>query len=361
MICTPDHWHARIAIEAMRAGKHVFVEKPMVQKPEDGHPLIQVQKETGKVVQVGSQVFRAPVHRKAKELLNQGVVGELNMVESVVSRNTANGAWQYTIPPDASPQTIDWERFQGPAPKRAFDADRFFRWRKYWDYGTGIGGDLYVHRFSALHFMLDTHGPTRVMATGGVRYWNDGRDAPDVMAALYDYPATVAHPAFTLILTCNLADGSGGGPEFRFIGNEGVMEIRGRTITVKQHSASRVTEEQLVKGYNSVRTFSQAQQDAFVEEYRAYHDDRPRYDPNNFGTSIEYTAPQHDSNLEHFTNFFEAIRNDGPIVQDATFGLRAAGPAILVNHSYESGQPIDWDPLSMKVLDSQIAGRGVGE
>ena len=83
---------------------------------------------------------------------------------------------------------------------------RLFRWRNYRDYGTGIAGDLFVHLFTGMHFVLDSLGPTRVMATGGLRYWKDGRDVPDVMLALYDYPKTAAHPAFTLALKVNFAE-----------------------------------------------------------------------------------------------------------------------------------------------------------
>ena len=170
-------------------------------------------------------------------MLAAGAIGELNFVEAWVDRGTALGAWQYSIPPDASPATVDWDRFLGRAPKVPFEPIRLFRWRNYRDYGTGVGGDLFVHLFSGLHFATDSNGPTRVYASGGLRYWKDGRDVPDVLVGLYDYPANGARPAFTLSLRVNLIDGGvveDGG--FRFIGSEGMLTI-GSEVTLVANPA----------------------------------------------------------------------------------------------------------------------------
>ena len=173
-----------MAVDAMNAGKDVYVEKPMVQQLEEGLRIVDAARQTGRILQVGSQHASSIVYAKARDLFRAGAIGELNMVEAWINRNSPIGAWQYTIPPDASPQTIDWDRFLGRAPKRPFDPVRLFRWRNYRDYGTGIPGDLFVHLFTGIHFVLDAKGPTRVIASGGLRYWNDGRDVPDVMLAL---------------------------------------------------------------------------------------------------------------------------------------------------------------------------------
>jgi predicted dehydrogenase len=196
IIATPDHWHTQIAVDAMKAGKDVYVEKPMVQQLDEGPRIVDAARQTGRILQVGSQHPSSIVYAKAKELYRAGAIGELNLVEAWINRNSSMGAWQYSIPPDASPQTIDWDRFLGRAPKQPFDPVRLFRWRNYRDYGTGIPGDLFVHLFTAIHFVLDAHGPTRATASGGLRHWNDGRDVPDVMIAMYDYPKTSTHPAW---------------------------------------------------------------------------------------------------------------------------------------------------------------------
>ena len=225
IIGTPDHLHAPISIAAMNAGKDVYCEKPMVQKPEDGLRVIETHKSTGRIMQIGSQGLSSVLHAKAKELIRAGAIGQLNMVEATWNRNSPVGAWQYAIPPDASPQTVDWDKFIGSAPKRPFEPIRLFRWRNYKDYGTGVTGDLFVHLFSSLHFILDTHGPNKVFATGGLRFWKDGRDVPDIMLGIYDYPETTTHPPFNLALRVNFESGDGENTGMRFVGSEGVMTV----------------------------------------------------------------------------------------------------------------------------------------
>src|SRR4051812_1240092 len=121
LICVPDHWHTRISIDAMKAGKAVYCEKPMVRTVEEGPAVIAAQKETKAVFQVGSQYASSILYDKVKELIRQGALGKVHAIEARYNRNSDIGAWQYSIPTDASPSTIDWDRFLGEAPKRAFD------------------------------------------------------------------------------------------------------------------------------------------------------------------------------------------------------------------------------------------------
>lgn len=349
IINTPDHWHTQLAVEAMEAGKHVHIEKPMVQKIPDGHRIIKAQEKTGKVVQVGSEGFRSPLFEKAKSLLKDGAIGQLTMVESLVSRNSGIGAWQYSIPSDASPKTIDWEMFLGPAPKMAFDADRFFRWRKYWDYGTGVSGDMFVHRLSGLHYMLDAVGPNQIMATGGVRYWNDGREAPDVITALLEYPETSNHDAFTCILKANFADGSGGAYAYRFIGSHGLIEINYGKLTLKTYKRSTPNVDYLVNGYNSVFTFAEDQRNVFREEFTKYKVKEEVAAKKEESGDMEYKTPKgyNDDNM-HFGHFFDVIRNGGSIIQNPVFGLRACAPTLVANQSSRDGKGYLWNPETMQ-------------
>ncbi len=339
IIATPDHWHSRIAIDALQAGKDVYVEKPMVQQIEDGQGVMDAARHTKRILQVGSQRVSSIVYAKARELYRSGAIGELNMVEAWINRNSAIGAWQYTMPLDASPQTIDWDRFLGRAPKRPFEPLRLFRWRNYRDYGTGIPGDLFVHLFTGIHFVLDSIGPTRVMATGGLRFWNDGRDAPDVMLGLYDYPKTAAHPAFTLSLKVNFAEGAGEDQAFHFIGPDGVITIGGAGVTLTRHSRPK-------DPGMTIDTFTLDMQQRILAEHRAKYPPEAELRPSN---EEVFSPPSGYSDAyDHFVAFFDAVRSRKPVVEDAVFGFRAAAPALLTNDSYFEGRPIAWDPETMK-------------
>ena len=338
LIAAPDHWHMQMAVDAMQAGKDVYVEKPMVQQLDEGPRIIETARQTNRILQVGSQHPSSIVYGKARELYRAGAIGELNLVEAWINRNSSMGAWQYSIPPDASTQTIDWDRFLGRAPKRPFDPVRLFRWRNYRDYGTGIPGDLFVHLFTGIHFVLDALGPTRAIASGGLRKWNDGRDVPDVMLALYDYPKTASHPAFTLSLKVNFAEGAGDAYVFRFVGPEGVLTIGDNSVTLSRRPAAREPGQ-------TADTFAKAAQDAYMKEYRTKYPDRAELQPRADET---YAAPQrYNSTEDHFRNFFEAVRTRRPVVEDATFGLRAAGPALLANLSYFESRAIGWNAETM--------------
>jgi predicted dehydrogenase len=340
IIATPDHWHAQMAIDALAAGKDVYLEKPMIHNIDEGEKVIKAERKSQKILQIGSQRVSSIVYRKAKELIASGAIGQLILVEAHWNRNTALGAWQYSLPPDASPQTVDWDRFLGDAPKRPFEPTRLFRWRNYTDYGTGVAGDLFVHLFSGIHYVLDTNGPERIMATGGLRHWNDGRDAPDVMLGLYDYPKTATHPAFNLALKVNFMDGGGGEEGFRFVGTSGVMTIGWGGITLIRSA------KELEPGH-SIETFPKAVQEQFLKEYRVkYPEGAPRL---NARQQESYAPPSgYSDHLDHFKNFFAAVRSRQPVVEDGTFGFRAAGPALLSNSSHFERRAYKWDAERMK-------------
>jgi len=341
IIATPDHWHQQISMDAMNAGKDVYCEKPMVQRIEDGKAVVDTAQKTGRILQVGSQRVSSVVYQKARELMQAGAIGQLNMIEAWWDRNSAIGAWQYSIPPDATPENIDWDRFLGRAPKVPFEPIRLFRWRNYRDYGTGVAGDLFVHLFSGMHFVTGAIGPQRVYATGGLRYWKDGRDVPDVLLGLYDYAATDKHPAFNLALRVNFVSGAGEDSGFRFVGSEGILTI-GNGVTVSK------TPRESEPGY-TIDTFPKATQEQFLKEYHDKYPPRKAIADSIRPDSDEKFLPPrgYNDHLDHHRNFIAAVRSRKPVIEDAVFGFRAAGPALLSNVSYFEKRVCKWDPQTM--------------
>lgn len=336
IIGTPDHWHKQISIDALNAGKHVYCEKPMVHSVDEGNELINAWKKSGKVYIVGSQGISSLGNEKAKELLEAGEIGEINYAEGFWARNSPEGAWQYKIPEDASPQTVDWERFIANTTERPFDAMRFFRWRNYLDYGTGMSGDLFVHLFSSLHFITNSMGPNKVSATGGLRYWEDGREVPDVLLGMFDYPNTKEHPAFNLSLRCNFVDGTSGTTYLRIVGSKGSMDVEWDRVVLRRNA-------------------NVASDDPFLAA-KAKESGNSQEGRKQMLPPLEtiYTAQNgyRGAHYDHFANFFHAIRTNGKVVEDPVFGFRAAAPALLCNDSYHSNKFIGWDPVKMNIQKS---------
>jgi predicted dehydrogenase len=324
------------SVDAMNAGKDVYCEKPMIHAHSEGMDFVNTAKKTQRIIQIGSQRVSSITYKKAREIVQSGKLGQITAISAWWDRNSSIGAWTYSIAPDASVETIDWPRFLGTAPKIPFNPEHFFQWRKWKAYGTGVAGDLFVHLFSGTHFVTETTGPNRAMATGGLRFWKDGRDVPDVLMGLFDYPQ-----GFNLALRVNFACGGSESEGFVFNGTEGSMTI-GDGVTL--YRVPRETEP----GYN-IETFTQAMQDKFLVEYRKKY---PLTQPSAGYSAVEkFSVPDgYSDSYDHLKNFFAAVRSRQPVVEDAVFGFRAAGAALLSNLSYERGAAVRWDPDAMKLL-----------
>ena len=224
IIAATDHQHRRLVVDACAAGKDVYCEKPMSHNVEDGYAMVAAAQKGNRILQAGSQRVSSVLYRKAKEIHDSGKLGDIYSIDAHWDRNSASGAWVYPVAPDASEQTIDWNGFLGDAPKRPFDAVRFFRWRCYKDYGEGLAGDLFVHLVSGIHFITGTNEVAKkAQASGGLYRFKDGREFPDLIQSLYEYPK------FQVSLRCNLNNETG---EFiAFYGTKGTLVIKDATLT----------------------------------------------------------------------------------------------------------------------------------
>src|ERR1017187_6827737 len=226
-IMTPEHLHHDMTIAALKAGKHVYIEKPLAHTIEEGFDIVRAWQQSGKIVQVGTQNRSSALYKKAKELIKQGMVGDVHYVRAFWYRNSLpnDPAWRYVIPPEATPENTDFNRFLGTAPKRDWDPERYFQWRLYLDYSGGISTALLVHQTDIVNFMLDKTLPQSCMASGGIYRWTDktdDRDVPDTLSAIYEYDSK-----FHINYSCYFGNDHYGYGEQVF-GNEGTIEVMNR-------------------------------------------------------------------------------------------------------------------------------------
>jgi predicted dehydrogenase len=336
MVAAPDHWHLRLAQEALAAGKHVYVEKPMTHSWEEGEAFISAVEKSGKVLQVGSQYMSMGCAEKATQLIKAGVLGQVTMIEGRIHRNTATGAWYYPIPPDASPATVDFKTFLGSAPAREFDLRRFFQWRLFWDYSGGLPTDLFVHLITAVHQLMGVQEPESVVSFGDVYHWKNYREVPDQMTSMVRYGE-----GFVLKLSSTASNGHPG-PLLTFYGTEGTLEYNGTSFT---HYYEPRTE--------SFDYSTHSWPDATVAQFRKLMnlDEKQRpLDGPLAAAPVEYKASSdEDSTRAHVRNWIEAIRTGGKPIEDVRFGHHAALVGHMCNLSYRSGKMARWNKQARKV------------
>jgi predicted dehydrogenase len=334
IVAVPDHWHKQVVVDAVTAGKDVYCEKPMSHNPSDGLEMVAAAKKTDRIVQIGAQRTSSVICAKAKELIEKGVIGDLNLIEATYGRNDPNGAWEYPPPPDLSPQNLDWDTWQGTAPKKPFDPLAFARWRCWKEYGTGVAGDLLVHLISGMQFVLGINQvPSRVSAFGGIYRWKDGRNMPDVHPVLFEYEGIPVY--MRLSLGCESTEVT------RFQGSKGAIELREFSVTFTPQAGV-----DLSPSYYS-GSFPARLKNAYFKQWHEANDPAPGKEP--APESITYNGNDYDDLRPHLWKFFEAVRSRQPVVQDVVFGHNAALACHLANESYFRKSPVRWDESSQSI------------
>lgn len=348
IVATADLWHARISIDALKAGKAVYCEKPMVHKISEGAEVIEAWKKSRKTMQIGSQRVSSIVTEKAREAIKAGAIGQLAMVVANMDRQSALGAWEYTMPTDASPATVDWKKYITGMKDEPYDPKKFFWWRNYRAFGTGVAGDLFVHLISGINVITDSKGPEKIYASGQLCYWKDGRDVPDVMAGVIEYPKTQEHPEFQVMLRVDFISGNSESGGTQFIGSEGVLTLEGNGFSIRHHKMSKAPG---IGGWDALATYPKKMQEELLKAYNQKWSDSDQRDHSEPDTV--FRAPDnYDEHLEHFGHFFEGVRNGTAVVEDPVFGFRAAAPCLAANDSYFQNKIIRWDPVNMKIIQS---------
>lgn len=334
IVATPDHWHAKIALDAMGHGKDVYMEKPMCHTIKEVKQLVETTRETGRVVQVGSQTTSADQWWKAKKAIADGMIGKMIMSQGSYHRNSIEGEWNYPIDAGAGPDGqgenyIDWKTWLGPAPSRPFDADRFFRFRKYWDYSGGIATDLFFHVVAPLNICWDKpQYPTKVMASGGKYAFPNDREVPDTFQLLAEYPE-----GHSLVLSSSMANSQHIPGLIR--GHEG-------TIIMVPHGQFERYTENIVVIPELVRSPSGGRERHPFPDYK-------------FGAEeIKIPVERSDMMQLHIGNFLECMRTRKKPHLDVDTAAHAQILISLSVESYREGKVKYWDEKNWRSTDKPV-------
>ena len=344
VVATPDHWHARMAMDAMDHGKDVYLEKPMVHTNEEARDLVNTVKETKRILQVGSQTTSADMWWKAKKAIADGMIGQMLMSQGSYHRNSLEGEWNYPIDANAGPEGkgedyIDWNMWLGHqyklAPKRAWDADRFFRFRKYWDYSLGIASDLFYHVIAPLNICWDEpQFPVKVMATGGIYVFKEGpkREVPDTFHLLAEYAK-----GHSLVLSSSMANSRHIPGLIR--GHEGTVEMVSHGMFERMVPYITVTPEtRRVRGTDGQFALEPIK----GSEYK-------------YGIKpIQIPVDQKDMMTAHIDNFLTCMRTREKPHLDVETGAKAVVVINLAAQSYREGKTMYWDAKNWKAVDKPI-------
>ena len=366
IVTTPDHWHAQITIDALRAGKHVYCEKCMTRTMSEAIDVYDAVEKSGLKFQLGHHSRASASHEKAKEIIENNILGQVTLVEVTTNRNSPGGAWVYPIQWNsiedaylkysdarfATPKTLDWNMWQGPAPnKHSFNLERYFRWRCWYDYGTGLSGDLLSHDFDAVNQIMDLGIPKSASASGGIYYYTkerfpdlikEDRDVPDTFQAVFEYPDR----GLTLVYSASLANSRHRGKVF--MGHDATMEVgSGLTVTPDPQSTrykSKI-EEGIINtalplfsyspGSKDIDGITSASAKYFAQKGLVYtYREGKRVDPTHL----------------HVKDWLDCIRYGGEPKCNIEEGFEEAVACHMATESYLKGRTVEWDPVNKKLI-----------
>ncbi len=332
VVATPDHWHGTMALEAIAQGKDVYLEKPMCHTIKEARAVAEAARASKRIVQVGSQTTSADQWRKAKKAIADGMIGKMIMSQGSYHRNSVDGEWNWKIDPAAGPNGkgddyIDWKMWLGRAPSRPWDPDRYFRFRKYWDYSGGIATDLFYHVAAPLNICWDEpQFPVKVMASGNIAVFNrrpenpnlPDREVPDTFHLIGEYAK-----GHTVVLSSSMANS---------------QHIPG---LIRGHEGSVImVEHGMFESYSPYITV-RPETRVISEEYKAKFGANP----------IQIPVEKSDMLVAHITNFLDCIRSRQQPVLNADVGAR---PQVLISmavDSYRQGKILYFDSRTWKVSD----------
>jgi len=347
MISTPDFHHAEITLAAAKAGKHIYCEKAATHSMDELYEVYDVIKNSKIVYQLGHQITQSAVFQQAKEIIKKDILGKITLIETTTNRNTADGAWIRHLDANGNPKpgdekSIDWNQWLGKTPKVPFSLDRYYNWTKYFAYDIGLLGQLFTHEFDAVNQLLRIGIPKTVMSSGGIYYWKDNREIPDVLHCVFQYPDR----DLTLLYSADLASSRERGRVF--MGHDASMEL-GASMVIKADTDSTKYKELIHNGTINpyvpiVSTGPGARSvDAITSATAKYYISR------GLGTTT-INGKEVDVTHLHIKEWLNCIRNGGTPSCNIECAWEEGVTCQMANISYLEKRPVEWDPVNKKII-----------
>jgi len=350
IIATPDHHHAQMTIDAAKAGKHIYTEKAIIRREEEIESLYNAVKSSDKVFQAGHQYSQNSVFQQAKELLRRDMLGNISHLETTTNRNSEEGAWIRHLYKNGQPKpgdekSIDWKQWLGNSPEVPFSSRRYYSWARYFDYDTGLYGQLFSHEFDAMNQLLGIGIPDTVVATGGQYSYTGFGDIPDVLHTNFEFP----DKGFTLTYSANLTSS-----KYRprsIYGQDAWMAVGGDlTVTPDGQSEkySDMIKRRLVNPSAPMieikrGSFTASAVDAVSSASTRYYEDRGLVSTN-IGGRIW------DVNHLHLKEWIDCIRNGGAPSANIEKAYEVGVTIAMADISYREKCRTKWDPQQRKII-----------
>src|SRR4030042_1257899 len=346
-VATPDFWHGPISIDAIRAGKHVYCEKCMTNKEEEAVELFDVVKNHKQVFQVGHQYLQNDCFPRAKQLLQRNKIGKVTLIESSSNRNSEDSAWIRHLdkdgrPKPGDPKTIDWDLYLGSCPKVPFDIERFYNWSLFWDYSTGISGQLMSHEYDAANQLMNLGIPHSVVAEGGVYFYKRKRETPDIFNVVCNFPDKQISFLYSATLASNRDRGR------IFMGHDGSIEVGNNLKLTIDHESEQyaryIKSKKIIPGevlYEYRQDIGQT--DAFSSPTEQYYASK----------GLTYTLKNDektDVSYLHLKEWLDCIRFGGTPSCGIERGFEATIACHMATRAYRKKRRVLWDPVRRRIV-----------
>jgi predicted dehydrogenase len=347
IIATPDHHHSHITAEAVQAGKHVYCEKSIALSEDELHYVYNAVKDSNKVFQLGHQITQNVVFQQAKEIIAKDILGKITLVETTTNRNSASGAWVRHLDENGKPKpgderSIDWLQWLGNRPYVPFSIDRYYSWVKWFDYDLGMIGQLFTHEFDAVNQLLAIGIPKTASSSGGIYYWKDNREIPDVLHCVFEYPEKNLSLIYSADLACSRDRGR------VFMGHDASMEL-GESLSIKADYDSTRYKKQIESGLIDTSAPMIAIQpgsgkvDAVSSATAKYYASRGLTTTNINGHLVDVTHL-------HLKEWINCIRHGGTPSANIERAFEEGVTCLMAHKSYMEKRQVSWDPVSRKIV-----------